>query len=124
MLRQMKYVLFHKETLDAHPDLDFCLMYYIGGNTGQKMIAGFVELIQYIYSQKDTFSYGKDPVENNFCHGFAQPLYASLKIFLGFIGRNIYIEYLSCGIPLHPASIYHNFVPGMPARVGLPEYKL
>jgi len=75
-----------KETIDAHPDLDFYLMTYIGGNADQKMMDDFVPMIQYFYSQTDTFSYGTDPAENNFY--FVISDYAHNDLYFPYILAN------------------------------------
>ena len=75
-----------KEAIDAHPDLDFYLMCYIGGSADQKMISEYVSQMQYFYSQTDTFSYGTDPEENNFY--FVISDYAHNDLYFPFILAN------------------------------------
>lgn len=80
---QFAYV---KETLEAHPDLDFYLSCYIGGNADQKMMEGFVPMMQYFYEQTDTFSYGTDPAENNFYFVISE--YAHNDLYFPYILAN------------------------------------
>jgi len=54
------------EKVFENPDLDFYLMGYVGGSNDQKGRESLVELMQYMYEQKDVFSYGTNPAENNF----------------------------------------------------------
>lgn len=58
-----------KETIDAHPELDFFIYMGSGASTDVSAMDAATMRQQMAYFEKqDAFSYGKNPETNNFCY--------------------------------------------------------